>query len=236
MLRGGLSHQQLWIAPIILLVFLSSLILITLLLAGSYRILLLIVALVSLPFLVFFGFRSLYLYAIGITTLFYGLSRWRINSELSTYRKIGIYIIGARNMWLIVTPFLVMTSFAYYATPAVQQVAEEGTLPVAIQNLVENTAGFILEQQIIELPAGQQIQTKDKVVTQVIRGFSSIIKKNVSYVPPLLAFGLFLVLEGLSLIFVYLSMALSVFIFYLLKRHKFFSIDKKTAEVEVLNY
>ena len=54
--------------------------------------------------------------------------------------------------------------------------------------------------------------------------------------PPILAFGLFLVLQGLSFIFVWLTAGLSVFIFWVLKKAGWVRLKIVQKEAEELEF
>ena len=61
-----------------------------------------------------------------------------------------------------------------------------------------------------------------------------MLKPYFQYAPPLLAFGLFLVLWGLSWFFIQLSVLVGMLMFWILKKTNFVKIEKKNIEAETL--
>jgi hypothetical protein len=109
-------------------------------------------------------------------------------------------------------------------------------LPPTVKQVVETTVGNFLGQQVQSLPPQQQQQAKNQIVSQVLEQMTIFAQPYLKFLPPILAFGLFLVLEGLSFIFIWLSVLFGWLIFIVLKKSGFFRISIAQKEAEQLEF
>lgn len=232
----GFLNENFIVGSLILLLFLSSMLLMSLVFLKSTLSRFLLIACVAVPFFILFGLSPSYFTGFLVMLGFYFLAGRDIQDDLTRSVRISIRAISSQNLWLIITPLFVMISLGYYQTPAVQESSRQGVLPSQIQRVVQNTAAFAIEKEIINVPAQQRQQFERQLINQVVSQISRAIKPYVRFIPPLLAFGLFLILQGLSFIFVYLALPISITLFHLLKKVKFFEIGSKKVEADVLKF
>jgi len=106
-------------------------------------------------------------------------------------------------------------------------------LPSASQQLIRS---------IIDSAIGSQVeasgQDKENIVSEVtsrtFQQINNLLKPYFQYAPPLLAFGLFLVLWGLSWIFVWLSVLVGMGMFWVLKKTGMVRIEERDVKAEIL--
>ena len=101
---------------------------------------------------------------------------------------------------------------------------------VFIKNIVEQTLGG----QLAQVESQQKDIILNQVTQEVIREFNLWLEPYFQYAPPVLAFGLFLVLWGVGWIFIWLSVFIGLLIFQILKKAKFFRIEERNVKAEVL--
>ncbi|HZZ99663.1 MAG TPA: hypothetical protein VFK07_03075, partial [Candidatus Paceibacterota bacterium] len=104
-----------------------------------------------------------------------------------------------------------------------------GQVEVLFQQVVDNTIG-----QKIQAPPGQRQQLISEISSQTFQEFNSILKPYFQYAPPVLAFALFLILWGLSFIFIWLGIGVGMIMYWLAKKAGLVRIETKTTEIEVL--
>jgi len=181
-----------------------------------------------------FGFSWLNL--VGVI-MFMALNYWtygRVGQELSQRFRVNISAILRQGLMPVVLGIFIMISFAAYQSPLAENLEKSERLPSVSQNFIRS---------IVEQTVGRQVQTsneteKQNIITQITNEtfgeINTFLKPYFQYAPPLLAFGLFLILWGLSWIFVWLSVLLGMLIFWILKKTKFIKIEKYTIEAEKL--
>ncbi len=219
-------------AAVINFIILTSIISLALPLFRKKRWELAISGIVGVIFLSFFGFTNINLVGVLIVVSLFEYARFAGVEEIDQRTKINSRMIVRRGATGVVLAFFVLISFAAYQSPVATGIAEAEQLPSATQQLMRSVVDSVIGSQV---PAGPE---KEGVISQVtnetIQQFNNILKPYFQYAPPLLAFGLFLVLWGLSWIFVWLAVLVGVGIFWLLKKTSFVKIEKKNVEAEVL--
>jgi len=183
-----------------------------------------------------FGATHGFFYLLGVAILI-GLlffSRSQINSELNERFKVNSRAILRRGLMGVVLGIFVIISFAAYQSPLAKEIERSQKLPsgteVFIQDIVENTIGPRVDTK-------NEIE-KQNIISQItgetFREFNTLLKPYFQFAPPLLAFGLFLVLWGLSWILIWLSVLVGMLIFWILKKASFVKIEKRNVEAEIL--
>lgn len=189
---------------------------------------------VGLFFLITFGFTWLNLVGLGLFTLLAILANHRIRKETQERLKFNISRILEVGLLPLVIGFFILISFAAYQSPFLADIKKTQRLPSQTQ---------VLFQQIVETALGpkihaatpQQRQTLlNEIASQTFQQFNSFLKPYFKYAPPALAFGLFLILWGLSFVFAWLGVAVGMVMFWILKKTKMVRIEKKSVEAEVL--
>src|SRR3989344_233571 len=185
-------------------------------------------------YLVYFGFNPLNLLGVAILIGLLFFSRSQINSELNERFKVNSRAILRRGLMGVVLGIFVIISFAAYQSPLAKEIERSQKLPsgteVFIQDIVENTIGPRVDTK-------NEIE-KQNIISQItgetFREFNTLLKPYFQFAPPLLAFGLFLVLWGLSWILIWLSVLVGMLIFWILKKASFVKIEKRIVEAEIL--
>jgi len=189
---------------------------------------------VGIIYLFQFGFTELNLLGAGIFLLLGLHSLSNSKSEINQRLKINTKRIFQSGAWPLITGLFILISFAVYQSPFSEELEKSERLPSASQNFIRS---------VVEQTIGNQIQTnnereKQNIINQIANEtfgeFNVFLKPYFKYAPPILAFGLFLILWGLSWIFIWLSVLFGILIFWILKKTNFVKIEKKQVEAEAL--
>jgi ABC-type multidrug transport system fused ATPase/permease subunit len=187
---------------------------------------------IGVVFFSFFGWTYINLVGVLIAMSLFEYARFAGVEEIDQRTKINSRMIVRRGATGVVLAFFVLVSFAAYQSPVARGIAKAEQLPSASQQLMRSVVDSVIGNQI---PAGQEKESViSRVTNETIQQFNNILKPYFQYAPPLLAFGLFLILWGLSWIFVWLSVLVGMGIFWLLKKTSFMRIGKRNVEAEVL--
>lgn len=189
---------------------------------------------VGVIYLFQFGFTGLNLLGAGIFLLLSLYSSVNSGAEINQRTKINIRRIVQSGAWPVIMGLFILISFAVYQSPFAEELEKSEKLPSASQNFIRS---------IVEQTVGRQIKTnneaeKQNIITQITNEtfgeINTFLKPYFQYAPPLLSFGLFLILWGLSWIFIWLSVLVGMGIFWLLKKTGFVKIEKYNIEAEKL--
>jgi hypothetical protein len=193
-----------------------------------------LVFLLIIPFFIFFKFSFYYLLSATLMIWFQMYAIKLIREEAAERHKINIRMILRRGAPPILTAFFIMISFAYFLSPAIQSIAYEKTLPPTFNQAVRQVFTTMFKGELEQLPPEERKETESKFVSQAIKQANDIAKPFFQYMPPFIAFGLFLALQGLSLIFVWLALGIGIMTFSLLKKFNFFRITEVQVKSEIL--
>ena len=184
-------------------------------------------------YLVYFGFNPLNLLGTAVLIGLLFFSRFQINSELNERFKINPRVILRRGLMGVVLGIFVIISFAAYQSPLAKEIERSQKLPsgteVFIRDIVENTIGPRVEGSEVE-----KQNVISKITSETFREINTLLKPYFQFAPPLLSFGLFLVLWGLSWFFIWLSVLVGMLIFWILKKTKMVMIEEKNVKAEAL--
>lgn len=229
-----LGDEQLWVSLLLAFIVLVSFLAISFLTLGRYMFKLLIILLVIIPFFIFFKFDLYYLPSSVLMFLFSMYAIRLVKDEAEQRTKINIRMILRRGIPPILTGFFIMVSFAYFLSPAVQSIAEREELPPTFSQAVRQVFDVMFKSEVANLPPVEREETREQIISQAVVKANEIIKPFFGYMPPVVAFGLFLVLQGLSLVFVWLAIAVGIAVFSILKRLNFFRISEVQVKSEIL--
>ncbi len=229
---GKFDNVGSWLTPTLLLVLLSSCIALAFLVIEERRVKDLIFLVVGAPAIIVFGFTQYFPEALAITFLFHLIAIKRVKTELEQRTKINIGVIMKQALPMIILPIFIVVSFAYYLSPLAQGSKNDKGLPPTVKSLLVKTVDAVVNSQLAGLPAKDQEQAKNQVMSQVSRWVLDYVAPYSQFFPPILAFGLFLVLIGFNFIFVWLGTWLAMLIFKVLKKIKFVSIIEKDVKAE----
>lgn len=220
-----------WLWPMLLLALLVTVKAIAyLLLEGRWRWGAL--AITAVPFIVLFGVNKIYLLAAVVMVLLNLFAIRRIENEARSRVTVHARSIVRGGLPLILMSIFLATSFAYYQSPSVQASVKTKALPPFIAETVRGTARQMLGQEFEQLPPKQRTATENQIVAETMGRINNFLAPYRQYIPPILAFGMFLILQGLSFAFVWLASAMSFGLFWILVKTQFVTIQRKSIEVE----
>ena len=230
------SDISIWLKPLLSMSLLASLVGLAFFLFKNIWLRILSSAIAGLPFLVVFGVSPFYVGAFVLMILLHIYAATNIQEEGNERTKINFRLALQRGLSTIIMPFLIMISFAFFLSPGVQMTATNRQLPPTVKQVVESTVNNFLGQQVESLPPQEQQQAKSEILNQVLGQITIFSQPYLKYLPPVLAFGLFLVLEGLSFVFFWLAILFGWLIFEVLKKSGFFRISIVQKEAEQLEF
>ena len=188
---------------------------------------------VGLLFLGYLGFTLLNLIGVGLFILLNLYSQANVVSEITERNKINIRRSLNNGLFPVVIAFFLIISFAAYQSPGVKNLRNAKQLPsqseVFIKTIIEKTAGSYVQGS-----PGEKQGVINQISNQTLQSLNDFLRPHFKYSPPLVAFGLFLILWGISWIFVWLSVLLGMLIFWILKKTGVVRIEEKDVKAEVL--
>lgn len=193
-----------------------------------------IAVILGITFLVSFGLNWLNLTAIGIVFGFNFWSATRVRREINERRILNIQDAFYHGLMPVVLGLFIMISFAAYQSQLLNEIKSAQRLPSQAQIFFEKVVKGTIGQKI-QTPTDQQ---KNRLISekasQTLQQFNDILKPYFQYAPPILAFGLFLVLWGLSFLFIWLGIIVGLILFWILKKTGMVKIEKQQVEAEIL--
>jgi hypothetical protein len=185
-------------------------------------------------FILFFKPDIWYLSVLPVfVALWYAGSR-HIRADVRDHLKIRIWSGLSRGVRLVLLGAYLMISLGFYLLPVSKQ-TDVSTISRDIQGSVRSTySSQLVESQLSQLPPSVQAQVKAELGSQIDRQVRRFLGPLAPFLPPLLAFGLFLVLWGLSFVFRDLGLALAVGLFAALKATGFVLVEQKQVPAEVV--
>ena len=193
-----------------------------------------LVFLLIIPFFIFFKFSFYYLLSATFMIWFQMYAVKLIREEAAERHKINIRMILRRGAPPILTAFFIMISFAYFLSPAVQSIAYEKTLPPTFNQAVRQVFTTMFRGDLEQLPPEERQKTENEFVSQAVKQANEIASPFFQYMPPFIAFGLFLALQGLKFVFVWLVLGIGITTFSLLRKLNFFRITEIQVKSEIL--
>lgn len=189
---------------------------------------------VGITYSMLFGVSNLNLVGIFILVLLFYQAQDIVIGEARERIKINSRLLVKKSLASLVLAFFILMSFAAYQSPAIEQFKNIQKLPssseVFIKTIVEQTLGG----QLAEASPRQKDLVFNQVTQEVVREANTFLGPYFEYAPPALAFGLFLVLWGVSWIFIWLAVFLGMLLFWILKLVKFFKIEEKDVKAETI--
>lgn len=188
----------------------------------------------GLVFLLFFGFNFLNLLGVVVAMLLSLESFRSINQEMAERLKINPSSALRRGLPNIILPFLLLISFASYQSPVVQNLEKMETIPSVgvtfMRNIIETTLGPRIK---IEDPNDRNL-IFDQLTQETSGQLNTLLKPYFRYAPPVLSLAVFLVLFGVSWIFVWAGVGIGALLFKILRLAKFWEKEEKDGKIEVL--
>ncbi len=229
-----LGDIQLWVSLLVSFIVLVSSLVIAFLILSKHLFKLTLIILVAVPFFIFFKFSFYYLLSVTLMFWLMVYSIKVIKEEAVERSKINIRLILRRGLPPLLTGFFIMISFAYFLSPAVQSIAETKELPPTFNQAVREVFDVMFKGDLEQLTPVQREQSGNRFVSEFVGEANRIIKPFFNYLPPMISFGLFLVLQGLSFLFIWLAIPIGMVIFGILKKLNFFKIKEVQVKSEML--
>jgi len=218
--------------PLINLIFQSALIVIGLILFKEKRWGLSLAGIVAFAYLLRFGFSYLNLTGVGIFVLLVLNARLNAVQELQERTRINPRLILRRGLTPIIIGYFVLISFAAFQSPVLESIKSTERLPSVTETFIKNVVDSTIGSRVDD--PSQREQVVGQVATETIGSINTFLKPYFRYAPPTLAFGLFLVLWGLSFIFIWLSVFAGMLVFWILRKTGFVRVEEKDVKAEVL--
>ena len=189
---------------------------------------------IALFYLLQFGFTQLSLLGVLMLFLWSLMARASGLTEVKERTKIDMQkILRSAAYWLVIA-FFILVSFAVYQSPNVQSLKNTDQLPSESQKFIRIIVEKAIGSRLDSATEKQKQTVIGQATSEVTQQINTFLKPYFKYSPPLLAFGLFLVLWGLSWLFVWLSVWLGMLIFFILKKSRFVKIEEKDVKAETI--
>ncbi|OGN07388.1 MAG: hypothetical protein A3B86_01405 [Candidatus Yanofskybacteria bacterium RIFCSPHIGHO2_02_FULL_38_22b] len=189
---------------------------------------------IGATFFTVFGVSNFYLLGVTILILLFIHSDDMVSGEINERLKMNSRILIRKSLANLVLSLFILISFAAFYSPAIESYKNLQELPSAstvfIKNIIEQTLGG----QLAQVESQQKDVVLNQVTSEVIREANLFLEPYFDYAPPVLAFGLFLVLWGVGWIFIWLALFIGLLLFQILKKAKFFKIEERDVKAEVL--
>ncbi len=189
-------------------------------------------AIVGGLFMIQFGFTWLNLTAVAIFLALNYESYKRVGNEVSQRIKVNIAEILKKGLMPIVIGIFIMISFAAYQSSLADQLKSDAKLPSQTYQFFQKIAGTVGGSQLDDASPRERQSIINQVATEAYQQANKALKPYFRYAPPALAFGLFLILWGLSWLFVSVAMLVGMFLFWLLKKTGTVQIQERDVKAE----
>jgi hypothetical protein len=190
--------------------------------------------LVGFLFFVVFGYTWLNLLAVVIFWLCNVWAQERSVSDLKERVKINISRTLIITLMPIVLGFFVMASFVAYQSNFADKIKDNGQLPSQTQIFFRETTDKLFGSKLGPENSTQRKIAVNEAAAVTYKSINDFLHPYFQWAPPLVAFGLFIILWGLSWIFIYASMIVALIVFWVLKKTRVVRIEKKQIEAEVM--
>lgn len=185
-------------------------------------------------FVLFWPGNPFYLSALPVFALLWWSGLQLIQHDISDRRKVRINATLALGMKVIILGAFLMISLGFYLTPHAQS-ADSGTIVQGVQRSLDTAYhNQLVQAQLQRLSPTAQAQVRADVAISVDRTVRTWLAPIATFIPPLLAFGLFIVLWSVSFIFREAAIWLGVVIFALLRETGFVKVGEEDVKAEVV--
>src|SRR3989338_506817 len=224
-------HLRMWAALTVLVGFVSA----GFILFQRYLFALFAGMLAGLSFMFFFGINPLNFISSAAILLLFFHAQANIKEELAQRTKINARMAIRRSVMPLILSVFLLVSFGAYQSPAIKSFENINRLPSSSEKFISTIVGAVVRDFAGgALDPSLESQATDQVSRQLIDQANVFLEPYFQYAPPAIAFALFLILWGLSWIFIWLSLASGVIFFYMFKKMRWFRIEEKDVKAEVL--
>ncbi len=202
---------------------------------GGYRVFSLTLSiLIGVLFLTVFGYTWLNLLAVVIFWLCNVWAQERALQDLRERLKINMQRTLAVTIMPIVLGFFVMASFGAYQSNFADKIKDNGQLPSQTQTFFRETTDKLFGSKLGPENSPQRKVAVNEAAAVTYKSINNFLHPYFRWAPPVLAFGLFIILWGLSWIFIYAAVIVGMLAFWVLKKTRVVRIEKKQIEAETL--
>lgn len=185
-------------------------------------------------FVLFWPPNIWYISALPLFFLLWYEGSRRIRTDMGERHKVHMWSGLERGVRLILLAMYLMVSLGFYLLPT-SRAADLKTVSSGIRSSLELSYGNpTIQSQLDQLPPAAQAQVKRDLLLQVDDAVHRWLGPFGPYVPPLLAFALFLTLWGMSFLFREAALLIAFLLFALLKATGFVRIEEKSVKAETL--
>src|SRR3989338_6395794 len=189
---------------------------------------------IGLIFLYVFGWNWLNFVAVGIFLIFNLWPANRVRREIIERKIMNIPDMFYHGLTSVVLGLFVMISFAAYQSPLLTQIEKAGALPGQTQTFFQQVADKFIGPRLDTQNAAERRYIVGQIASQAYQQVNQFLKPYFRFAPPILAFGLFLILSGLSFIFIWCGMLVGMILFWILKKTRVVRTEEKDVKAEVL--
>lgn len=234
LIEGPLNFQavETWLWPLVLLCLLGGLLALSFLLLDK-RATWLAMGLNLVIFAILFNPREIITWGGVAIALFFQLyARKVIQGEKNNHLRVNLKLTVDPGLRRLITSILILVSFGYFLSSGVQAAAQNKELPGAVRKTVQVVVGSYVGENLETQSPSLRAQATETVLSQI----TNFLDPYFIFLPPILAFSLFLILQGLSAVFIWLAVAMTLFLFWLLKILRVVKIEKASKEADVINF
>lgn len=188
----------------------------------------------GITYLLVFGINNVNLVGTFILVMLFYHAQDMVSGEIKERIKMNSRLLVKKGLANFMVGFLILMSFGAYQSPAIESFKNLQELPSATNIFVRTIAEQTLSGQLKGVDPKDKEVILNQVSQEIIREANLFLQPYFQYVPPGLAFGLFLVLWGVGWVFIWLSVFLGMAIFWILKKTNFFKIEERDVKAETI--
>ncbi len=204
-------------------------------LIGGHRVLSFTISLiVGLLFLVGFGYTWLNLLAVITFWLCNVWAQERALQDLRERMKINTQRTMRTTLMPVVLGFFIIASFAAYQSNFAEKIKATDQLPSQTQVFFKDSIDKMFGSKLGPENSTQRKVLVNEISNETFKGINDFFRPYFRWAPPVVAFGLFVILWGLSWIFIYAATLVAMLIFWILKKTRVVRIEERDVKAEVL--
>jgi hypothetical protein len=210
--------------PLLEIALATSVTLIAWVLLGNYRYRLAATLGSWATFILFFDPNLWFLSVLPVMAYFWFEAGRRVDHDLQDRLKVRIRVTVRQAGRLILVGYFLMISLGFFLMPSSQEVGIE-TVQEGVRTSVESTyKQDLVAKQLAQLPKSAQAQIRKDIGGQIDMWVERLLGPFGTFIPPILAFMLFLSLYSVSLLFRLIAEPVAVMLFEVLLKMGFVKI------------
>ena len=186
-------------------------------------------------FIFFWPANIWYVSALAVFFALWFIASRDIHHDLTDRRTVRVAVSLRQGMKLILLGMFWMVSLGFYLLPSSQNTSI-AAIGKSAQSSVENVYhNPVIQAELSQLPAGAQAQVRAQVGQYVSETVTNTLTPIKEYIPPILAFGLFLSLWSINFLLRPPAVWLGERLVWLLRRLGFVRVQETQVKAEVLS-